>query len=98
MDLVDSGDGLILSIAVLGGIAGGRDLARFFYYNICYPSIVKTAIPKLVSLKISPARPILAEKCFQNWFPRTTFAAKISPAGPILVAKTGPPFPILVPL
>ena len=30
--------------------------------------------------------------------PRTTFAAKVGPAGPILAAKTGPPLPVLVPL
>ena len=31
-----------------------------------------------------------------NWLLRTTFAAKIGPAGLILAAKTGHPLPILV--
>ena len=37
------------------------------------------------------------QKILPKLVPRTTFAAKIGPAGPILAAKTGPPLPILVP-
>ena len=37
------------------------------------------------------------QKILPKLAPRTTFAAKIGPAGPVLAAKTGPPLPILVP-
>ena len=37
------------------------------------------------------------KKTCQKWSPGTLFAAKISPAGPILAAKIGPPLPISVP-
>ena len=36
-------------------------------------------------------------KTCQNWSPRTTFAAKTGPAGPILAAKISPPLPKSVP-
>ena len=39
---------------------------------------------------IGPARPILAE-LVPKLVPRTTFAAKVSPAEPILAANFGPP-------
>ena len=37
------------------------------------------------------SRTNFGRKCYQNWFPGTTFAVQISLAGPILAAKTGPP-------
>ena len=52
--------------------------------------------PKSVPPKIGPAGPTLA-KNLPKVFRRTTFAAKISPAGPILAAKICPPLPISVP-
>ena len=42
------------------------------------------------------ARPISAEIFAKIGCPRTTFAAKIRPAGHNLAAKTDPPLPILV--
>ena len=46
-------------------------------------------MPKLPPPKIGLARLILAES-LPKLVPQTTFAAKISPARPILSAKTGP--------
>ena len=52
-------------------------------------TVIVSVIPKSVPTKIGPARRILGE---------ANFAAKIGPARPILVVKTGPPLPIFVPL
>ena len=45
--------------------------------------------PLFAPHKISPARPILAEK-FAKTNSQTTFAAEIGPAESILAVKTGP--------
>ena len=52
--------------------------------------LYRPVTPKSVPPKsVRPDR-FWQKKC-QKWSPRTTFAAKISPAGPILAAKIGPP-------
>ena len=50
-----------------------------------------------VTPKSVPLKSVRPDRFWQkNWSPRTTFAAKIGPAGPILAAKTCPPWgPIL---
>ena len=49
----------------------------------------------------SPLKSVLPDQFWQKIMPklvpRTTFAAKLSLAGPVLAAKFGPPLPILVP-